>query len=231
MVNRNDADGDALLQRVIEHLRQQAIPEFPDPEIAASTIAARPCSSARSISPLRRIIMNRRFQLSAGALVGVAALLGFLVLWGAVDAKSLSAMEQMAENIRKTKSHKYNLTVRIAKDFPQPGETPVAEYKHVLYKLASGSSRIEHVGGSDWKQAGPEGVEIDLVGKPGIAISHRDKSFYRLLPRELSVNAQSLDNLENPGQVCRRSRPRSGHQTDQRQESSRLPNRHEEDRQ
>ena len=34
MVNPNDADSDALLQRVLEHLRWQEISDFPNPEIS-----------------------------------------------------------------------------------------------------------------------------------------------------------------------------------------------------
>ena len=85
MVNRNDANGDALLQQVIEHLRRQEIPDFPDPEIAAtknSTINAsgdserpvvrtrakriRPALLSRSLTTWRWIMRSRFLDCGCG---------------------------------------------------------------------------------------------------------------------------------------------------------------------
>ena len=58
----------------------------------------------RSRSIVAQITRNRPFQVLAGAIVGAAAVLGFLLLWGGNAVQSVSAMEKMAENIRKVRS-------------------------------------------------------------------------------------------------------------------------------
>ena len=108
MVNRNDANGDALLQQVIEHLRRQEIPDFPDPEIAVSESTKKYASSVHSISPLWRMIMNRRFQLSAGAIVGLAALLGFLLLWGGRRSRYRRWRKWRRASVRRNRSRRHS---------------------------------------------------------------------------------------------------------------------------
>ena len=61
--------------------------------------------------------MRKRIALGS---VGAAALLGLLVLWGAIVAKPVRALEKMAENIRQAKSLKYKMIVQITQDLPGP---------------------------------------------------------------------------------------------------------------
>jgi outer membrane lipoprotein-sorting protein len=177
MANRNDSNGDALLQQVIEHLRQQDIPEFPDPEVAVPTNTKGRGSRARSISALRRMAMNRRFQLSAGAIAGMAALLAFLLVWGGIDANPVSAMEKMAEQMRRAKSLKVTLSMD-CKLPSEPGKPPVTStLTETLYWLAPKSYRMEMKAGPH--AAVEEGIDIFPAGESGIHINDKGKTFRR----------------------------------------------------
>jgi hypothetical protein len=86
-----------------------------------------------------------RQRIAALGSLGVAAVLVFLLLWAGIDTKPVSAMEKMAENIRKAKSYKYNMIVRITYENPEPGRPRVSEYEHIIYRLASGEARTEDI--------------------------------------------------------------------------------------
>jgi len=123
--------------------------------------------------------------------VGAAVVLGFLLLWGGIAANPVSAMEQMAESIRKAKSFR---TVMIAEGqfTPKTGKPPV---KHkvtgTLYWLARGPSRIDFSGRAPKAGGGPsieaEVTKIDLPGESReIIIDHKAKRFYKVaLPKEV----------------------------------------------
>lgn len=192
MVNQSDANGDALLQQVIEHLRRQDIPDFPDLEITAAENTNEHTSSVHPISPLWRMATNRRFQLSAGAIVGLAAVFGFLLLWGGSVVQSVSAMEKMAESIRQAKSYKTTMSARLSNtdEVGNPSHKRSMSINVITYWLASGSLRqdilsTEEVIGEGgkvfpvWQGPGPECTEISFLGKPGIRIDHRTKTFRR----------------------------------------------------
>ena len=134
--------------------------------------------------------MDRRFQLSAGAIVGVAALLGFLLLWGGPTAQPVSAMEQMAESIRNAKSFKALMTTATALA-PEPGKPPVIqEATGTLYWLAPGSTRTDLTGtGSllpqprEGRSAGEQHITIISLaaGKPlAIRIDHKAKTLTKV---------------------------------------------------
>jgi outer membrane lipoprotein-sorting protein len=142
MANHNDVNNDALLQRVIRHIQGQEIPDFPDPQITIPQNTPSRVPSIRFISTLRRTVMNRRFQVSVGAVVGLAAVLGFLMLWSGGAAQSVSAMEKMAESIRKAKSFKVSLVIednRLKSGKPTIKRKATGE----IYWLAPGTSRID----------------------------------------------------------------------------------------
>jgi hypothetical protein len=167
--------------------------------LAILPAAIRPPEPARPWNLIFRWIggLSMRQRMTALGGVGVAASLAFLLLLGAIDTKRLSAMEQMAENVQKAKSWKYNLTVRITRDSPASGKPSVSEYSHIIYGLASGSSRIESIDSSEWKGSGPEVVEVNPAGKPGIVANYREKTFRRLAARQAGRLSGSLDDFEN----------------------------------
>jgi hypothetical protein len=204
MTNRNNADGDAMLQQVIEHLRRQDIPEFPDPEIAVLKSPNGPASSTRPVSTLRRMAMNRRLQVSAGAIVGLAAVLVFLLVWGGIDVKPASAMEKMAESIRHAKSLKVTMSMEF-KLALEPGKPPVtSNMTETLYWLAPKSYRMERKGGLHMQ--GVDGTDIFPAGKPGIRIDDTAKKFRRV-PARLAAESpfMMLDKLSTfSGQADRK---------------------------
>jgi hypothetical protein len=116
------------------------------PEVTAANDSVGPFGHSRQ-SPwnqmthwIGHVAMRQRFAIGC---VGVAALLGFLLLWGGIKTKPVSAMEQMAQNIRKAKSYTSTVSVWMTQDHPEPGEPAVKESKQVIYWLAPGSSRNE----------------------------------------------------------------------------------------
>jgi hypothetical protein len=186
MINRNDGDNEALLQQVIDYLRRQEIPAFPDPEIAAPKQSKGYASSVRSVSTLRRIAMNRRFQLSAGTMIGVAAVLGFILLWGGDAAQSLSAMEKMAESVRKAKSFKAAVTCLESIQAANAGNSPrTSKVVGTVYWLAPGSSHFDFRGSAPEARGGPSrDADITRINRSGewreVIIDHKAKNFQKV---------------------------------------------------
>ncbi len=147
------------------------------------------------------IITHKRLSVALSG-AGIAAVLGFLLLWGAIDAKPVSAMERMAENIRKAKSFKVTMSGEL-KFVRVPGSPPGASVMTVTgthYWLAPKSYRVD-VKYFSWMD-GPEIVtwqevtEIFPAGKPGIHIEHMNKKFQREPARLGPVSPlMMLDNL------------------------------------
>ncbi|HEV3138495.1 MAG TPA: hypothetical protein VGZ26_11340 [Pirellulales bacterium] len=100
--------------------------------------------------------------------VGVAVVLCILLLWGAT--RPVSAIAQMAENIRRAKSFK----VTINTEFTPTREVQLAPQTLTIYWLAPGSYRME---GRD--ATAHDSTNISPAGKPGIDINHRTKTFQR----------------------------------------------------
>lgn len=129
---------------------------------------------------------------------GVAVVLGLLLLWGGIATNPVSAMEQMAENIRRAKSFK---AVMIAEGqrTPEPGKPPV---KHKLtgtaYWLAGGPSRMDFQGDAPGDKGLPpldsDVTKIDLPGgSQEIIIDHKTKQFYKVeLPKGVDVPGAEL---------------------------------------
>ena len=128
--------------------------------------------------------MRKRIGIALSG-AGVAAVLGLLLLWGGIAAEPVSAMERMAENIRKAKSFRAVMIVE-GQSTPQPGEPPV---KHkmtgTIYWLALGPSRVD-MGGRAPNDEGGQTMEaavtkIDLPGESPeivqeIIIDHKAKT-------------------------------------------------------
>jgi outer membrane lipoprotein-sorting protein len=211
MANPTDADNDALLQQVIEHLRRQPIPAFLDPEIAALKHPKNSVLPARPISTFRRIAMNRRFQLSAGTVVGIAAVLGFVLLWGGGIGQSVSAMEKMAENIRKAVSYKAAMVAE-GQSTSKTGKITKYRLSGTIYWLARGTSRLDLKGQAPNASGGPT-MEADvtriLLPVPGksmeLEIDHRAKTLSKgYLSRQGDVGLEMIAKLaEFSGQADR----------------------------
>ena len=121
----------------------------------------------------------------------------FFLLWGVIDTKPLSAMEQMAENVRKATSYKYTQIVKIPEDSPKPGKPAIKEDTRTCYWLAPGLERTEY--------RNPDGqVELTKILRadgPGIDISHSQKSFVRLPASKHAVSG-SFSGYETFGNLA-----------------------------
>lgn len=153
--------------------------------------ASRPLESARTWNPITQriggITMRQRIALCG---VGVVAVLGLLLLWGGIVTKPLSAMEQMAENIRKAKSFKAVITME-GPFTSEAGKPPITQKTTgTLYWLAPKSTcwDFKHTFIPKPKEGiyPPEDETIIFVGKNKmITIDHKEKKFYRQEARTL----------------------------------------------
>ena len=113
--------------------------------------------------------------------IGAAAALALLVFWLGNAPSRVSAMERMAENIRRARS--YKVTWIFERQFVRElGKPPVtAHAKSTVFWLAPGSFRLENTGDETW--VGQEDTQIYPVGKPGIDIDVKKKTFQSVAGR------------------------------------------------
>lgn len=174
--------------------------------LAILPAASRSTEPARSRTRLTQWIggFTMRQRITALGGVGVAALLACFLLWGGIDTKPLSAMEQMAEAIRHVKSCKCTQIVQepeLRPQFLKPGEpTPRTESVWTIYWLAPGSVRDEVTRFPETcKGAGPILTGIRSTGIPGIVISHKDKTYLRTQPLNEGFGSTGCEALEELG--------------------------------
>ena len=140
--------------------------------------------------------MRQRIALGSMA---VTVLLGLFLVWQGLETKQLSAMERMAENIRKAKSYKYTEIVTYTDDLPEPGKPSVIAFTYINYG-ESNSFRSERFIPS-WKGTEPEAITINSASKPCIRISNSHKTYSTRPPISkkgyFSDDPASLDNLGN----------------------------------
>lgn len=160
---------------------------------------------ARISGWMGRLTMRQRIAALGG--VGIAAILGLLLLWGGIATKPLSAMEKMAAAVRRAKSNKRTEHVKITNDFPKPGRPAVLEATFTVYRQLPGAVRTEatysdHPWNSDhpWKGPGPEKTEVFPAGKPSIFIHHPTKTFRRYPPLRKGPHSSPFDRIEDLGE-------------------------------
>jgi outer membrane lipoprotein-sorting protein len=157
--------------------------------LGLSSAAARPWN--RISLWLGGLTMRQRIAALGG--IGVAAILALLLLWGGIDGKPASAMEKMAESIRKAKSFRVKMIVDV-QFAPDPGKPPVRhKMSGTVCWLASGLARSDFgrpapqaTGGSLFE---PEVTKIDVLSKSlEVIIDHKRKTFCKVtLPKETEV--------------------------------------------
>ena len=146
-----------------------------------------PLSRARGVRRFTQWIggLSMRQRLAAFGGVGVAALLGFVLIWGGSFANPASAMEKMAEKIRQVKSYKCAQVVQLRNDPPEPGKPPIPDASFTIYWLAPGSVRTEETFSAKWQGPGPQRTKISPAGKPHVLIDHMSKTFTALRGSQL----------------------------------------------
>ena len=125
------------------------------------------------------LTMRQRIVIGATSL---AVVLTLVLFWPDGNAISVSAMEKMAENIRRARSYRLTMTGKVEMT-PEPGKPPVkAEMSGTLYWLAPGSYRMDTK--SDFLGSGQDSVQIFPQDKPGIDIDHKRKQYRRMPARQ-----------------------------------------------
>lgn len=149
--------------------------------MAALPTTSRPPETARPLGQVLHWIggLTMRQRIALGG-IGVAALLGFFVLWAEIDTNSVSAMEQMAETLRRAKSFEVTFIAEGASQDPDEPGNSIMTVKE--YWLAPGSVRTE--GKSEFKSETMQFASVSPAGKPGILINHKTKQFYRKPPQQ-----------------------------------------------
>ncbi len=183
----------APTEQFANRLQQQLLALLP-------TASQRPEPAGRwnqIIHRIGRLTMRQRIALGG---VGAVAMLGFLFVGTLSLTQSASAMEKMAEEIRKAKSYKCVQIVRLTDESRKAGEAAVMESIYTVYWLAPGSARTEiKKTGSGWKGFGPEVTKIRPAGMPGIDIDHRTKKYRRYPALDKGAYSSTFDDLESLG--------------------------------
>jgi outer membrane lipoprotein-sorting protein len=156
--------------------------------------ASRPLEPTRSRNRITHWIgeLTMRQRIALGG-IGAVVVLAILLVWLGIIATPVSAMEQMAESIRKAKSYKATMSVLVGyRDEPEKPFVMDKQTDIVNYWIAPGSTREEAsysrrgivinnqtMIAPPWKGPGPETTKISPAGKQGILIDHRVKTFIR----------------------------------------------------
>jgi outer membrane lipoprotein-sorting protein len=136
-------------------------------------VGSKPPKPERLGFPITRWIggLTMRQRITMGG-VGVAAVLGLVLLWIGTSGNPVSAMERMAENIRQAKSWKATMTME-TQFVREPGKPPVTSaLTATVYWLAPNSYWMELRGRRDAVQ---DATNIFPAGKPGIHLDHKAK--------------------------------------------------------
>lgn len=173
---------------------RQAMPDDLPPVIAermqSRFVALRRRCDTESLRPRGRITewiggFTMRQRIAALGSVGVAAILGFVLLWGGGTAQQASAMEKMAESIREAKS--YRATCIEEGKMVQPDKSILwGKRCGKLYWQAPRSYRIdmEECQSSTGKTDGERTTQISFADKPGINIDHSNRKYVRQPARQ-----------------------------------------------
>jgi len=122
------------------------------------------------------LTMRQRIALFTVSLI---PMLGFMVLWGTFGSTPVSAMEEMAKQIREAKSYQLTM-VQEMKWVAKPGKEPTTgNITQEMYWRAPNAYRWEMV--SAKKFGGEMTTSIIYTDKPGIEMVPKGKS-YRIIP-------------------------------------------------
>ena len=149
--------------------------------------------------------MRQRIAFSG---VAITILLAFFLVWQGFATKPLSAMEKMAESIRKAKSYKETHTTQyvVREDPNKPLVIRKSSLNSVMYWLAPDSYRQDSTysdgrgskGRTPWNGPGPEIISIFFMDKPGIHINNKAKTFaYNKLNPKLKINIMKPEDWGN----------------------------------
>ncbi len=187
---RNPEDRDILHRfKVLSHIEPDEASAKLALEHARAAVRNLPVAASRRKGQMRignffshfagGLTMRQRIAAFGG--LGVALVAVLFWAWGGIDTRPLSAMEQMAENVRKVKSMRCSITSS-QPAWPERGKSPAKSIcKETQYWLAPGSTRIEVMAleNGNGRRQEPKLTFINPADKPGIVIKKRNKTFRR----------------------------------------------------
>lgn len=192
MTKPNENAMSDVLDRATAALRDEQVSDRPPAYVVASTIETLQSMAedtrAKPARPISRWMgaLTMRQRIAALGGVGIATILGLLLLWGGVATKPLAAMEKMAEKIREAKSLKVTMSMEC--QLPsEPGKPPVTSTTtETLYWLAPKSYRMEYQGGPHTSSM--DGTDIFPAGTLGIHINPATKTYQRVPSRQRAMS-------------------------------------------
>ncbi|MHC4405023.1 MAG: hypothetical protein ACYTG0_35700, partial [Planctomycetota bacterium] len=137
MAHTDDSKPDLLLERIIAHLREQEVPDFPDAEVPVSEEPPVPQASESPSSLVWRLVMNRRWQLSATAVLALMAT-GLVCILAPGTAGTSWAFGEVKKAVGQSRSVTYTLTTTGWENDPWPDP-----YMRKVMVLEPGRSRSE----------------------------------------------------------------------------------------
>jgi outer membrane lipoprotein-sorting protein len=184
---RQLSEGHGQFDQGHEAAREKLLANLPSASLTTESARHR----NRILHWMEEFPMRRRIAVGSMA---VTVLLGVFLAWQGLETKPLSAMEKMAESIRKAKSYKATVTViTFSGDKAKEPLVKKQEIKSIDYWRTPGSYRHEMtfpermiLENNKWQLAppwkGPEPETIKIVNKykPGIFIDHQTKTFGRI---------------------------------------------------
>jgi hypothetical protein len=175
----------------VEQLQERLLSEWTDAppppvEQRPAVDRTREASKRWNWIPDRVKGLSMRQRIAALGSIGIAVLVGCLVLWGAVDTRPASAMEQMAEKIRQAKSFRCTGTLKSTSvtrsdQIAKPLENTREEQSTVNW-LAPDSVRAD-VTDSTGQQA-ERTIIVPGGNRPWISIDHPSKTYSIHPPEE-----------------------------------------------
>jgi len=165
-------------------------------DVAAPAVRDRLLASLPEVYPRRAELVrqNSVIRRTVAGGIGAAALIAIVALaWTSNSTRQVSAMERMAENIRRAKSYQAEVLFEVRP--PESAAKPQRMSNRYLW-LAPSSYRIE-AQESDFMPGGHVTTDILFGDKPGIHIDHTAKSFSRVARRGSASPLIELDKLGN----------------------------------
>lgn len=166
------AEGHAALDRGHEEARERLLSLLPDE-------APRPEPAGVWISFIQWMggsTMRRRMVFGG---LGTLGVLMVGLLWMGFAVGRASAMDAVAEAVRKARSYQFTMTIE--PNGPRADGSPPPKPLNVRYaRAADGSTRADSEGGSG--MPGSDVLEVMPAGRPGISVDRKTRTFTRRAP-------------------------------------------------
>jgi outer membrane lipoprotein-sorting protein len=207
----NTSEENAVLRRMLKQAMPDDLPSALERRMQNRLAAFRGRCDMEALHPRTRMSawigrFSIRQRIAALASAGVATMLGFVLLWGDGTAQQASAMEKMAESIRRAKTFRAAVAVGIKAG--SKSDTPPGACNGTLYWLAPESTRLDLRGKIPYEEPkdDKDKTEIWIAGKPWMVfLDHKARQFRKLEGQWLEQQANLGVVVEKLGSLSGRA--------------------------